>query len=371
MKKLYNFYRQITFPQFFIVFLVITIFAVVSAQTEIADGVRRGESADSLMPWIASFVGGYCYILMCPIIIVCCQSWSIKREHILWTVLKLILLYIPFTLAFITLMLALRQATHFAFDNGFHDFGGTWDRYIYELPKTINIYLIIVFATYMKSYYDTAYKEQLKSAKLNEELAIAKMDVLRNQLNPHFLFNTLNLISSTMYVSVDKADSIITRLGDLLRYSLTSEHKPWVKLEEEMVTMMSFLEIAVLRFGDKMVLDIQITPEANVVKIPAMLLQPLLENAVKYGIEPASESSTISLKIKLVNDQLQIRLSNSFYQNTQFINSFGIGLNNTRKRLKVLYGEDCQLRLKDPVDNVITLEILLPAKLNSDHVFNT
>ncbi|MEW6997026.1 sensor histidine kinase [Colwelliaceae bacterium BS250] len=362
MKNLYNFYRSITLNQFLTTFFIVTILSVISAQTEIADALNRNENLSIWKPWFWAFSATYSYVLLCPIIIFCCKVWPINRQHILATTFKFILLYIPYTALFISVMLLTRETGHYIIEGVFHDFGNLWSRYQYELPKTITVYLAIIFASYMKNYYITAQKEQLKAAKLNEELAIAKIDALRNQLNPHFLFNTLNLISSTMYVSIDKADSIITRLGDLLRYSLTTESKPWVKLEEEMTVMMSFLEIAELRFGDKMILNIQISPQANSVMIPAMLLQPLLENAVKYGIEPADKSSTISLHVELLEDKLQILLSNDYHPTAPDDKSFGIGLMNTQKRLKVLYENESSLTLGEPIDGIITLKILLPLK---------
>ena len=132
--------------------------------------------------------------------------------------------------------------------------GTLWDnseivaRFIYEFPKTTPIYLAVVFSTYTKIYFETYRQEQIHAAKLNEQLLKAQIGILRNQLQPHFLFNTLNLISGTMYQDVDKADSIIMRLGDLLRYSLATEQTPWVSFNKEMQAMSSFLEIAKLRF---------------------------------------------------------------------------------------------------------------------------
>jgi LytS/YehU family sensor histidine kinase len=104
-----------------------------------------------------------------------------------------------------------------------------------------------------------------------------------------------------MYRDVDKADSIIARLGDLLRYSLATEQKPFVAFREEVQVMTSYLEIAKLRFGDRLSTVINIAPETNGIMIPAMLLQPLLENAVKYGIEPCNGKGKISLTTFLEN----------------------------------------------------------------------
>jgi hypothetical protein len=361
-----NTYRSITLMQFSIAIVFSSILAIVLTQTEIAHALQRGETLAAWKPWFWIFSAVYCYMAMCPIISYFCHQWALERDEIIATLLKLVVLYLPFTLIFITVMILVRQIGQYAIEGVLKDYGTWLDRYLYELPKTMPMYLAVVFASYAKIYYKTVEQEQLKAAKLNEELAIAKMDVLRNQLNPHFLFNTLNLISGTMYVNVDKADSIITRLGDLLRYSLATERKPWIKLEEEMTVMLSFLEIAKLRFGDKMLLDIQISEDAKVVQIPAMLLQPLLENAIKYGVEPSDTEAQISLLINVNQEKLHIRLTNPFHQNASTKTSFGIGLNNTRKRLNVLYGDESELILEEPKNGTITLSLLLPVNYNKD-----
>ena len=117
-----------------------------------------------------------------------------------------------------------------------------------------------------------------------------------------------------MYRDVDKADSIVTRLGDLLRYSLATEQKPFVPLKEEMQVMTSYLEIAKLRFGDRITTTINIAPETNDINIPAMLLQPLLEYAVKYGIEPSDENGQVLLTTTLENKHLIIKITNPWHQ---------------------------------------------------------
>lgn len=188
------------------------------------------------------------------------------------------------------------------------------------------------------------------------------MQTLRSQLQPHFLFNTLNLISSTVYQDADKADSIITRLGDLLRYSLATEQKPFVTFKEELQAMQSYLEISQLRFGERMALEIAVEPASELVLIPTMLMQPLLENAVKYGIEPSDETSKITLASTVTNGLLEIKITNPWYQQTQQQESFGIGLQNTKNRLKLLYQEQATVTLDSNYNDQVTLSIILPAQ---------
>ncbi|AAZ27339.1 sensor histidine kinase [Colwellia psychrerythraea] len=356
LKALLHFYSTITAKQILIGLVSLSIVAFFITQTAIAD---RKESL-SWEPWLLEYSAVYCYGLVCPIIIFCCKKWSLDETHRYKSMLKVAILYIPFTFLFISLMIGTRHLAYLLIEGRLWDNGDLLTRYIYEYPKTIGFYCAIVFGAYTKVYFETYQKEQIHAAKLNEQLLTAQIAVLRNQLQPHFLFNTLNLISSTMYQDVDKADSIIMRLGNLLRYSLAAEQKPWVTFNEELQAMTSFLEIAQLRFGDRLSTKIEIEPQVESVLIPAMLLQPLLENAVKYGIEPSDDMGGVHLKAYSEDGMLCITIMNPLleYENQQ--PSFGIGLQNTKERLELLYGDSANVSLVQQGNNSIILTLTLP-----------
>jgi len=339
-------------------FASFTIIAFFSTQTAISD--HEGSQIKFWEPWLLEYSAVYCYGLICPIIIVCCKNWPLDEALRFQSIWKVVLLYIPFTFLFISLMVGTRHLAYLLIEGRLWDNGDLLARYIYEYPKTLGFYSAIVFGSYTKVYFDTYQKEQIHSAKLNEQLLTAQIGVLRNQLQPHFLFNTLNLISSTMYQDVDKADSIIMRLGDLLRYSLATEQKPWVNFNEEMQAMTSFLEIAKLRFGDRLTTNIEVEAQAESVMIPAMLLQPLLENAVKYGIEPSDEIGEIHLKALIEDEKLCINIINPLLDHNKPQPSFGIGLKNTRERLELLYGDSANVSLAQLGSDSIILTLTLP-----------
>lgn len=331
-------------------------------QTEIADALIRGEVGLTWQPWVATYSSVISFIIVSPFLIYSCELWPFGKAHVFKTTIKLALLYIPVTLCFITIMLILRNSIHLVIDGTLFDSWDLIDRYIYEFPKALTIYLIFIFITYTKINYDNSQKEQLNAANLQNELQTIRMQTLRSQLQPHFLFNTLNLISSTVYQDADKADSIIARLGDLLRYSLATEQKPFVTFKEELQAMQSYLEISQLRFDERMALEFAIAPATKLVLIPTMLLQPLLENAVKYGIEPSNEIGKIILESSLKNGFLEIKITNPLRQHTQQQESFGIGLQNTKDRLKLLYQEQASVTLDSNHHDQITLTIILPAQ---------
>jgi len=339
-------------------FASFTLIAFFSTQTAISD--HEGSQIKFWEPWLLEYSAVYCYGLICPIIIVCCKHWPLDETHRYQSISKLVILYIIFTFIFISLMVGTRHLAYLLIEGRLWENGDLMARYIYEYPKTLGFYSAIVFGSYTKVYFDTYQKEQIHAAKLNEQLLTAQIDVLRKQLQPHFLFNTLNLISSTMYQDVDKADSIIMILGDLLRYSLATEQKPWVSFNEEMQAMTSFLEIAKLRFGDRLSTKVEIEAQVESVMIPAMLLQPLLENAVKYGIEPSGELGEIHLKAIIVDEKLCITITNPLLDNSNLQPSFGIGLKNTRERLELLYGDSATVSLTQQNKNSVILTLALP-----------
>lgn len=369
IKGIWAIYRHFgsSWLRIFFVFMTATLFGVVFVQTEIADAVTRGELGLTWQPWLWTLSAVYSYTIMAPFLIYCCEQWSFGKAHMLKTTAKLIVFYVPFTLMFITLMLVLRHIAHLLIEGALFPIDSLLDRYIYEFPKSVAVYIGVAFITYTKIYYDSSQKEQLHAAKLENELQAIRMQTLRSQLQPHFLFNTLNLISSTMYRDVDKADSIISRLGDLLRYSLATEQKPFVTVKEEIQVMTSYLDIAKLRFGDKLNLEINVESAAEMALLPAMLLQPLLENSVKYGIEPSDKKGQIKLLIFIRNNEVHIEITNPWLLEIQKQESFGIGLENTKSRLVLLYESKASISLEYSKDQQVILKMHIPLNMQGEH----
>jgi hypothetical protein len=357
-----NKYRSLTLRQFGLWLLFYFFLWVVLSLNEYSDQVQLDSAPLYYKPWIDQFGWVFCFALLSPFLPAVCHQWSIERSRLLRTSVKLILFYFPFKTVYVSLVLLSKSLLYIVFVGEAFDPGPLERLYFYQIIDASPIYVAAVFVIYTKLYFQTAQREQINAARLESELQKTRMEVLRNQLHPHFLFNTLNLISSTMYRDIDKADSIIARLGDLLRYSLATEQKPFVTLKEEVQVMTSYLEIAKLRFGDRISTRISIAPETNDIMIPAMLLQPLLENAVKYGIEPSDENGEITLKTALENAQLIIKITNPWNQRRVHQESFGIGLTSTKNRLFLLYNESASVVLENQDNYYITLIIQIPVQ---------
>ena len=193
--------------------------------------------------------------------------------------------------------------------------------------------------------------------RLETQLAHAQLDALKMQLNPHFLFNTLNSVSSLMYVDVDAADRMLSRLSEFLRLTLDRPIAPEVPLHEELDFVMRYLEIERIRFEERLHVTIDVEGDAENVPVPALILQPLVENAIHHGISKRSGGGTIAIRASRDRDSLRISVRDDGNCAAEIRER--IGLTNTRARLHALYGTRHQLTY-GPKANGFAVEISIP-----------
>ena len=206
-----------------------------------------------------------------------------------------------------------------------------------------------------------------KLARAESEAREARLNSLRYQLNPHFLFNSLNAVSTLVLAGkTSEATRMLAQIGELLRITLDSNAPPEIPLSREMAFIDQYLAIEQTRLGNRLRIETRISPHSFDAAVPAMLLQPLVENAVRHGIAPAIGGGTVEIESAVKDYRLRIRIKNSAVgsrsissQNGQ--TSKGIGLANTAERLKVLYGDDHRLEFHSSgePDWQVTVEIPL------------
>lgn len=192
-------------------------------------------------------------------------------------------------------------------------------------------------------------RERLLAVQKN--LAEFQLSQLRAQLQPHFLFNALNTISSLMQVDVERADRMLTKLADLLRASLQAGAQQWTSLREELGLLRLYASIMQERFVGRVTLDWRIDDDTWQASIPVMLLQPLLENAFKHGVERSVNPVRVEIRAQRAGDSLEITLRNGGTLGDNAVS--GIGLRNCRERLAVLYGPAASLSLHSEGDDVV------------------
>ena len=223
------------------------------------------------------------------------------------------------------------------------------------------IYWVIVSVHHAFGYYRQMQERELRAAELEKRLAQARLQTLQMQLNPHFLFNSLHAISALVHKDADLADQMITRLSDLLRYALESTDAQEVPLRQELDFVRRYLEIEQTRFGDRLAVRLEIAPETLDALVPNLLLQPLVENAIRHGIEPRAKPGQIELRSRCENGQLKLEVrDNGVGLSPDRKLEEGVGLSNTRARLKQLYGDRHRFALSEGPDGGLAVCLELP-----------
>ena len=200
-------------------------------------------------------------------------------------------------------------------------------------------------------------QKEIRAAKLEEELTKARLQSLQRQLNPHFLFNTLNTISGMMYENIETADKMMMNLSDLLRSTFRIQTEKHV-LGDELVLLQQYLEIMKTRFKDQLEVHLEVNTAANDALIPVFLLQPLFENAIKYGIEKKGKV-IIHLVITTKEEQLSICIDDDG-PGIQSASQNGIGWNNTLERLEKSFGNNHLFELENKATGGLRVTIELP-----------
>lgn len=176
---------------------------------------------------------------------------------------------------------------------------------------------------------------EIMMQELSKEVELTQ---LRQQLQPHFLFNSLNSINALVVSQPDKAREMVLQLSDFLRGTIRKDHQKWVPLSEELNYLKLYLDIEKVRFGHRLEVDLDVAEEVEALKIPQLLIQPLLENSIKHGLYGTTEQVKISLKANRVNNYLELILENPFDPNHSSPKGTGFGLSSVERRLFLLFG---------------------------------
>ncbi|MTI22393.1 hypothetical protein E1176_15280 [Fulvivirga sp. RKSG066] len=204
---------------------------------------------------------------------------------------------------------------------------------------TSGLYLSVIILVYylLKNSFSLSEKEK-QEAELQTMLKQSELEMLKFQINPHFIFNSLNSISSLTISDPDNAREMVIKLSSFLRGSLGQENTETHSLQAELEQMNLYLDIEKVRFGDRLKVNQQIDKELLSLQVPNMILQPLYENAIKYGVYEQLDAVTIDTTCTLENSRLVIKVSNDYDSNAAVQKGKGIGLKNVRSRLEIIYG---------------------------------
>jgi two-component sensor histidine kinase len=235
-------------------------------------------------------------------------------------------------------------------------------RLTYQIPTFCGLVAI----AHALRFYERDQDRERRSLELQASLARARLQSLRMQMNPHFLFNTLNSIASLVQADGQKAEEMIEALSDLLRLTLRATDRQEVTVREELQFLERYLQIEQTRFGDRLQIERDITPDTLDGMVPILIFQPLVENAVKHGIETQIAPGRIRVEIRRQADDLVFKVTDNGRTNPTQINGElkeGIGLGNTRSRLKELYGDRGVIKLGFGSGAGFSAEIQIPWRL--------
>jgi LytS/YehU family sensor histidine kinase len=214
----------------------------------------------------------------------------------------------------------------------------------------VMFYALLVTGYYLLINFRELKEKNQREAQLTNLLKEAELNMLRSQIRPHFLFNSLNSISSLTMTNPDKAQEMVIKLSEFMRYSLNFPDTMISTLEKELYQVELYLDIEKVRFGDRLSFEKHIQPESMEWNVPVMILQPLLENSVKYGVYESSETTKISLEARLDDDVLEVKVGNTYDFNASVKKGTGTGLKNIRARMLNLYGTSNLMKINQNDD---------------------
>lgn len=228
-------------------------------------------------------------------------------------------------------------------------------------PFNLLIYGVIVAVSHALDYYRKYHERTVQALELEKHLTEARLQSLLRQLKPHFLFNALNGIASLMYTDVAAADRLLVRLSEVLRLTMTRSGAPFTLLREELAFLDKYLEIERIRFRDRLTVRTEIDPSTLDARIPSLILQPLVENALRHGIEPQPRAGVIVLRTYREGDDLVLSVvDNGAGLPPGGPLREGIGLSNTRARLAETYGARHRFELTNQPEGGLNVTITIP-----------
>jgi two-component system, LytTR family, sensor kinase len=242
-----------------------------------------------------------------------------------------------------------------------NDYQAYWDAtFPYRIGTGVFIYSLVVLTYYLFISLTNLSEKNVKEARLESLVKEIELKMLRSQINPHFLFNSLNSISSLTITDPEKARDMVVKLSEFMRYALSRKDELPVTLQSELDNLWLYLDIEKVRFGDKLVTETDIKNECLDFKIPIMILQPLYENAVKHGVYESTESVKISTYAKIAEGYLEINISNNYDSSPTLKKGTGTGLLNVSRRLELFYGNKASIKTSKE-NGIYSVTLFIPA----------
>ena len=306
----------------------------------------------------------YLWALLTPVVLHVSARYPLGRKRFIQPLaIHLFTLFVCYVLVCVGLG-GLRWASGLAEDS----FLGLFWAAIYRSPFSIDVicYVTIVAVERASRSYRRIESERIRTTRLSAQLARARLNALRMQLHPHFLFNALNSLSELMQEEPAAAEEMITNLEQFLRLTLNNGQAQEIPFEEELKFLQYYLAIEHIRFQDRLKITMDIEPQAMKVPVPNLMLQPIVENAIKHGVAPRTSPGEIEIRARRINGMLEVRVRDngpglSKSTRKRMGPGSGLGLNNTRERLAQLYGDSHGFELINAPEGGLIVTVQIPA----------
>ncbi len=236
----------------------------------------------------------------------------------------------------------------------------------YYFHQGLTIYWTTLVVAHALYYYRGVRLGEAQTARLTAQLAQAQLQALKMQIHPHFLFNTLNSIAALLHKDVEAADRMIARLGDFLRLTLKSSDSQLIDFEQELKFIKCYLDIEHIRFQDRLTVELDIDPRVLTALVPNLILQPIVENAVRHGVARQTYPGHIAIRARRDGNRLIISVEDNGPGLKVKSNGSGIGISNTRARLEQFYGTNFRFQIANSTGRGATVTLDVPAFIEGE-----
>jgi LytS/YehU family sensor histidine kinase len=241
-----------------------------------------------------------------------------------------------------------------------------------DMAESMSIFWGAFFLFRGMGYYQQLREKETAAAHLETQLANAKIAALRMQLNPHFLFNTMNSISSLMRIDIEAADSLLEQLSSLLRMTLERRDVQLIPLHDEIEFTETYLAMQDRRYAGRVTRRLTVDPELHDALVPAMILQPIVENAYVHGLSKLDRDGTLSIEVLKDGERVKTIVTNSGLglkvESAEQLNGHRVGLANVKNRLRLHYGESCAFSIREIDHARVQVSISIPLQLSDSSV---
>jgi two-component system, LytTR family, sensor kinase len=347
-------------PDYLAIFAFWTFLATLSAASRLLDPRGFGfRGMGPAGPVLLAFIESWLWALLTPAIFWFGSRIGLERRALLWRILLLVAVGIVVAVLVYLLLAVARDQVFESVAVRRRPFRPRREISAFRFVPQLLVYFAVLAAGFAREYFLRTRQQQAHAVRLQAQLAEARLEALRMQMNPHFLFNTLHAVSAMVERDPAGVRKMIARLSELLRHTTDAHATDEVPLHDELGFLGRYLEIMEIRFQGRLKIERHIEPDTVDALVPNLILQPILENALEHGVSRAKGEGRIDIASERRGDQLVLTVRDNgpgLREETRA----GIGVANTRARLEQLYGDMGTLTLTSPPEGGTVAEITLP-----------